>query len=209
MARRTETRARILDTGAQFFRTRGYSSTGLKELVTASGAPWGSLYHYFPGGKEQLGVEAIKHSGRRFEHLIDTAFEQAGGDPVVGLRNFFQLSATALEESDYADGCPIGTVALETASTSEPLRAACADTFTAWQLRIREILGDSGLPEDQARALATVVLATFEGALMLSRTHRTTQPLHDGADAMAPLISAHISASNRESYRRAIRRPPS
>lgn len=83
-----------------------------KQIVEAARAPFGSLYHFFPGGKEQLGAEAIRTSGAVYELLIPAVFDQAP-DSVSGTREFFALAATHLTETDYADACPIATVALE------------------------------------------------------------------------------------------------
>src|SRR5205085_10653237 len=87
--------------------------------------------HFFPGGKEQLGAEAIRTSGAMYEQLIEAVFDPAP-DPVTGVRLFFAGAAAHLEETDYADACPIATVALEEASVSEQMRLACADLFQSW-----------------------------------------------------------------------------
>src|SRR5262245_52754833 len=108
----TDTRTRLLEASAQLFREQGYAGTGLKQITAAGEAPWGSLYHFFPGGKEQLGSEAIRHSGGRYLKLFDLVFARADQDVVQSVADFFQLSADALHKSDWADGCPIATVAL-------------------------------------------------------------------------------------------------
>ena len=118
----TDTRDRIVETSAELFRRQGYSATGVKQIVTAAQAPFGSLYHFFPGGKEQLGAEAIRLSGEMYELLIPAVFDPAP-DLVTGVRTFFAGAAEHLRETDYADACPIATVALEVSSTSETLRA--------------------------------------------------------------------------------------
>jgi AcrR family transcriptional regulator len=72
-----DTRTRILDTGAELFRRQGYAATGIKQIVTAAQAPFGSIYHHFPGGKEQLGAEAIRVSGSMYELLVPAVFGPA------------------------------------------------------------------------------------------------------------------------------------
>ena len=104
---------RIVEVAREVFREQGYAGTGLKQITAAGGAPWGSLYHFFPGGKEQLGAEAVRHSGDRYLRLFDLVFERAEQDVVQSVRDFFALSADALRKSDWSDGCPIATVALE------------------------------------------------------------------------------------------------
>ena len=174
--------------GGPLFRQQGYAGTGLKEITATGSAPWGSLYHFFPGGKEELGAEAITHSGQRYLKLYDLVYERAGHDPVQSIRDFFQLSIDALETSGFADGCPIATVALEVASTSEPLRHACQEVFTSWQEAIVRFLTQAGAAAGQAADLATYVLAAFEGAIVLSRTARDTSPLRVTAAIVASTI---------------------
>src|ERR1041385_663197 len=115
------TRERIVERSAELFRRQGFAGTGVKQIVAAAGAPFGSLYHFFPGGKEQLGEEVIRSSGAIYRQLID-AFFQPGEDPVAAARAFFAAAAQTLLETGYADACPIATVALEGSSTNEPDR---------------------------------------------------------------------------------------
>ncbi|MFG2086501.1 MULTISPECIES: TetR/AcrR family transcriptional regulator [unclassified Spirillospora] len=187
-----DTRTRLLEASAQLFREQGYAGTGLKQITAAGGAPWGSLYHFFPGGKEQLGAEAVTHSGNRYLKLFDLVFAGADGDLVDSVRDFFRLSADALRKSDWADGCPIATVALEVASTSEPLRHACAEVFASWEAAAARRLAGAGIPEARAAELATYVLSAFEGALVLSRTAHDVRPLNVTADVVAGTLRAEL-----------------
>src|SRR5438477_11205376 len=85
---------------------QGYASTGVKQIVAEAGAPFGSLYHFFPAGKEQLGAETIRWSGARYAQLIDVFFVD-GADPVAATRAFFAAAGETLRETGYADACPI------------------------------------------------------------------------------------------------------
>src|SRR5437868_1586701 len=125
------TRERIVQQSAELFRLQGYNATGVKQIVEAAQAPFGSLYHFFPGGKAQLAAEAIRVSGATYEQLIPAVIDPAP-DPVTGVRNFFIGAAEHLRETDYADACPIATVALEVSSSNEPMREACAEVFESW-----------------------------------------------------------------------------
>src|SRR4051812_25443812 len=125
------TKDRILDTTAELFRRYGYTGTGMKQIVAEAQAPFGSLYHFFPGGKEELGQATIRRSGAMYRELFEAIMEPAP-DVVTGVGDFFAGAAAVLQESDYADACPIATVALEVASASEPLRQATADVFNSW-----------------------------------------------------------------------------
>src|SRR5689334_8706371 len=108
----TGTRARILEASGELFRRRGYAATGLKAILASSGAPYGSLYHFFPGGKEQLGVAVLHEGGGFYRELVESYFA-AGADVVDATRRFFADAAVVVREHDYEDACPIATVALE------------------------------------------------------------------------------------------------
>jgi len=181
------TRERIVQQSADLFRLQGYSATGVKQIVEAAQAPFGSLYHFFPGGKEQLGAEAIRVSGALYEQLIPAVLDPAP-DPVTGVRNFFAGAAEHLRETDYADACPIATVALEVSSTSEPMREACAEVFNEWIDATSTRLGAAGVPRRRARALALTLLCSLEGAFVLARALRSTEPLEHAGDASAALV---------------------
>ena len=113
----------------------GLRGTGIKQIVTEAQAPFGSLYHHFPGGKEQLGAEAIRASGAMYEQLIPAMFDPAP-DPPSAVRDVFAGAASTCAETDYADACPIATVSLEVSSTSETMRDACAEVFESWIDRV-------------------------------------------------------------------------
>src|SRR5436309_15346270 len=122
------TRERIVESTAELFRRQGYTGTGVKQIVAEASAPFGSLYHFFPGGKVQLGEEAIRTSGRLYLELFVT-IAAAAPDVVTGVEEFFSGAAETLRETGYEDACPIATVALEGASTNEPPRHPTADLF--------------------------------------------------------------------------------
>jgi AcrR family transcriptional regulator len=171
-----ETKDRIVQQSAELFRRQGFAGTGVKQIVAEASAPFGSLYHFFPGGKEQLGEEVIRWSGGIYGLLID-AFFKPGEDPVAATRDFFAAAAVSVRESDYADACPIATVALEVSSTNEPMRQACADVFNGWVEGAAERLVGCGLSRKRSRALALSMIASLEGAFVLSRALRSTEPI--------------------------------
>jgi len=172
----TNTRQRIVDTSAELLRRQGYVATGVKQIVTEAQAPFGSLYHFFPGGKEQLGAEAIRVSGALYEQLIPAVFDPAPDLPSA-VRAFFAGAAEHLRETDYADACPIATVALEVSSTSEQMREACAEVFESWISACVVRLIASGLGEEKSRELAMMMFAALEGAFILARATRSTESL--------------------------------
>ena len=182
-----ETKDRIVGAGAELFRRQGYTGTGMKQIVAEAQAPFGSVYHFFPGGKQQLGDEVIRMAGDFFKRLFESIADDAP-DMVTGVRNFFDGAAQTLRQTDYADACPIATVALEVASTSEPLRQATAEVFEAWIAGLAASLRSVGVAEDKSRELSVAMLLSLEGAFVLSRAGRTTEPLEVAGRAMAQVV---------------------
>jgi AcrR family transcriptional regulator len=185
------TRDRIVESSAELFRRQGFTGTGVKQIVAEASAPFGSLYHFFPGGKEQLGAEVIRYSGTLYAQLID-AFFPPGCEPESATRAFFAAAAETLRETDYADACPIATVALEVSSSSEPMRLACAEVFGAWIDAATERTAAAGLARSSARQLAIAMLASLEGAFVLARALRSTEPLEVAGDAAAASVRAAL-----------------
>jgi AcrR family transcriptional regulator len=185
------TRERILDTTAELFRRYGYTGTGLKQIVAEANAPFGSIYHFFPGGKQHLGEEVIRRSGRMYQELVEAVFD-AAPDVVTGTRDVFTGAAAVLEETDYADACPIETVALEVASTNETLRKATAQVFESWIASGSERFAAAGIDEGRARELALTLIAALEGAFVLSRAMRSPEPLVRAGEASAAAVREAI-----------------
>src|SRR5919199_6375137 len=162
------TRDRILGSTAELFRRQGYTGTGVKQIVAEASAPFGSLYHFFPGGKVQLGEETIRTSGRMYLELFVTV-AAAAPDVVTGVEDFFSGAAETLRETGYEDACPIATVALEVASTNEPLRVACAEVFETWIDAGTAYFAGADIPQARARQLALHMLSALEGAFVFCR----------------------------------------
>src|SRR2546423_5018766 len=139
------TKERILDVTAELFRKYGYNGTGLKQIVANAKAPFGSVYHFFPGGEERLGEEVIRRSGEMYMEIVLAVFNGAP-DIVSGVRDSFLAAAEVLRQTDYEDACPIATVALEVASSNDTLRQATADVFQIWIERAALPLVDARVP---------------------------------------------------------------
>jgi AcrR family transcriptional regulator len=166
----TATRDRLIEATAELFRRQGYAGTAVKQIVDAAGAPFGSMYHFFPAGKAELGAETIRWSGAMYGKLIDHFY--ADPDPVLATRRFFDAAAENVREGDYADACPIATVALEVASTCETLRVATAEVFESWLRALDARLIEAGLTETRARSLSVSLFCLLEGAFILARATR-------------------------------------
>jgi AcrR family transcriptional regulator len=188
----TDTKDRILGAGAELFRRQGYNGTGVKQIVSEAQAPFASLYHFFPGGKAELGEEVIRSSGAQYGKLAEVIIDPAP-DLVAGVRAFFEGAAVTLAETDYADACPIATVALEVASTNEVLRRATADVFEGWISGLAARFEAGGISRGRARELATSFIAALEGAFVLSRAMRDTAPVMQAGELIAAAVAAEIN----------------
>ena len=194
--RRTDTRKRIVDASAELMRLQGYNATGIKQIVAAARAPFGSIYHHFPGGKEQLGAEAVRASGKLYEQLIPALFDPAPDLPTA-VRLFFAGAGEHLVQTGYADACPIATVALEVSSTSEPMRLACADVFESWVRAGMPRFTSAGLADATARELVVAMICALEGAFVLARAARSTEPLRVAGELTAQAVERELAAIER------------
>ncbi len=186
------TRDRIVDAGAELFLRRGYVGTGMKQIVAASGAPFGSVYHHFPGGKEELGVAAVHRAGAAYAELVMATLAEHD-DVVEGIEAAFRGAADHLRDSGWDDACPIATVALEVAGTSEPLREACAEVFENWFAGLAAWLVAGGVPPERARPLAHTILMLLEGGFLFGRTTRSTEALDVAGLAAAAAVRTALA----------------
>lgn len=166
----------FIETTGQLLRRQGYAGTGLNEIVARSGAPKGSLYFHFPGGKEQLAVAAMQRTGEQLRAAI-AGILGSSEDLGEALARLIDALAEGLERSDYRDGCPIATITLEAAGDSEPVRTAAAMTFASWLDVLQKRLRSAGLSPSEATQRALLVLSSIEGALILARASRDRAPL--------------------------------
>jgi AcrR family transcriptional regulator len=193
---RPTTRERILYTSAELFRRQGYAGTGLKQIAAESEATIGSVYHFFPGGKEYLADEVLRAGGRFFLALYES-IAAATPDLLGTVRDFFDGAGETLLATDFADACPIATVAGEIASTNEVLRQATADVFETWLAAVTEDAVQDGIAPARARPLAQSVLALLEGAFLLSRSLRSLEPMRSCGEAAVALVSAALDEAAR------------
>jgi AcrR family transcriptional regulator len=177
-----DTKDRIIGAAAELFQRHGYTGTGLKQISRGSGAPFGSLYHFFPGGKEQLTAETLRWSGEGYQLIVEAVLENAP-DLLTGLHDCFAGAADVLVATDFADACPIETVALEVASSNERLRLVTADIFDSWIQAIASRGEAAGLAPAVARDLGIAFIASLEGAFVLARGLKSTEPMYAAARA--------------------------
>lgn len=179
----TETRGKLVDAARTLVERHGYYGAGLNQILAASGAPRGSLYFHFPGGKDELVAAAIAQAGKEIAALID-AIEP--GDAAGAASRLLRAFGDRLEASDWQQGCPVATVALDVAAANDPIQAECAAAYAAWEQALRLRLRADGRKD--ADDLAAAMLAMVEGALLLARAQRSREPLERVERALHSLL---------------------
>ncbi|WP_439680585.1 TetR/AcrR family transcriptional regulator [Embleya sp. MST-111070] len=180
----TDTRNRLLDATRDLIEAGGYFGAGLNQVIAASGAPRGSLYFHFPGGKDQMVGESVRRAGRSIGDAMG-GLAESGASAAEVVETVLRLLGDRLEASDWLKGCPVATVALETAATNDRLQQACSEVYTSWEAILRARLADHPDADD----LAVTILALVEGALLLARAHRSRDPLDRVARRITTLLS--------------------
>ncbi|GAA3446958.1 TetR/AcrR family transcriptional regulator [Planomonospora venezuelensis] len=187
-------REAIVRAAATLFRQKGYTATGLNEILAASGAPKGSLYHYFPQGKTQIGQEVIRQAGRLVTRtLADLAAHESS--PAALLRAYARMVAGWMAESGFRDGSPITTTLLELAPQEPGVTAAGHEAFTAWSAVLEDGLTAASVPPARARRLAGLAIAALEGSLVRARVEQDSRPVIETMDEVADLLDTAMSAS--------------
>jgi TetR/AcrR family transcriptional regulator, lmrAB and yxaGH operons repressor len=179
-------RAELVAATGRLLRRRGYAGTSVSDLLGAAGAANGSLYHHFPGGKEELATAAIEAAASEVEAGLLSAFESTD-DVVAGVQSSIDGMIAAFE-ADPRDGCPVAPTAVDAAGLSEPLRLAAAGAFTRWASVFEQALARTRDAETAATQ-ARVLLSAIEGALLLDRTSQDTAHLRALRDAIPALLA--------------------
>ncbi|MGI5414992.1 LmrA/YxaF family transcription factor [Actinomadura luteofluorescens] len=190
-AARGQTRQRILDTAKTLFHRQGYHATGVNQIIAEAAAPKGVLYFHFPGGKEQLAAETVLQAGQEMGLALDAILAQSD-DLATAAHGIAELLGTALEQTQFREGCPIASVALDVAADSDQVRAACAQGYQQWIDLIAARLRQRGVPDHSVHELAVFILSSIEGALLLARVQHDTAPLKDVATRLAKVIASEI-----------------
>lgn len=187
------TRDRILDATAELYRRQGMSATGLKQISTAARAPFGSIYHHFPGGKEAITAEVIRCEGVRYGEFVGA--QLADTDPATGIPELFANAGRLMESQDYSEACSIETIALEVASTNDLLRQESATVFEGWLAGIAGWFAQLDISEDACRRLALITLTALEGAFVLCRTLRSVEPIISAGDGVQAAVLAEVGTA--------------
>jgi TetR/AcrR family transcriptional repressor of lmrAB and yxaGH operons len=183
----TSTRDQIIQATSDLLENQGYHATGLNEIVKESGAPKGSIYYYFPDGKEGITAEAVLFAGKAVAERIRTHLSEKG-DPAEAVQSFVEMIAHFVETSEFRSGGPLTIVASETATTSEKLNLTCREAYTMVREAFQAKLLESGFSQDRSANLAWMMTSATEGGIILSRTYHSGDPLRAVAKELACLV---------------------
>jgi AcrR family transcriptional regulator len=180
----SDSRERMVRSAASLISSKGVSATSFSDVVADSGAPRGSIYHHFPGGKDQLATEAVRWTSDRV-----VAYLRAGTEttPAAVLTRFIQLWRQVVTTSNGASGCVVAGVALDTGA-GDGLIEVARETFRSWEEVLAEQLERVGIPRRRATTIAIATLAGMEGALILCRAEGSVQPLDDIGEELLRLL---------------------
>lgn len=189
-----ETKAQIVSATETLLRQYGYNGTSLKQITQLAGAPVGSVYHFFPGGKVELAAEVVRQSGTGFRQHVESVLDS---EPSLaeGVFAVFALAGQTLEAMDFIDICPIGGIARETASSVAPVREAAEAVFRDWIDAARVRFEVAGLDPMLAGDLAALFVAALEGSFTLARTLRSRAPLAAAGRLFRAQILSHQKSS--------------
>jgi AcrR family transcriptional regulator len=172
---------------------QGVEATSFSQVIEHSGAPRGSIYHHFPGGKAQLVEEATRYAGERIAKLLTTAVHERD-DPAAAVDALSTFWSNVLHNSDFTAGCPVLAATLE-GDRSPAARAAAGEVFARWEDLWADLLQRAGVPGQRARSLASIAISAIEGAVILSRAERSPAPLQHVIEELHALFDGAICQS--------------
>lgn len=186
MPRPDRSRAALVRSAGVLFRRQGYAATGLNQILDEAGVKAGSLYHHFPGGKQELAAAVVESAGANLEKLMRVAL--VNETPIsTSLGLMIEVMITQLA-ADSRDGCPIEPIATESAHASELVREYSTRAFTSWCKTIEDRLIRDGWALADAKSTAISAISLFEGAIILSKTSRDPAALTAAKNALTRLL---------------------
>jgi TetR/AcrR family transcriptional regulator, lmrAB and yxaGH operons repressor len=188
VAMSSSSRVSMIQSAAVLFGLRGMSATSFADVLEHSGAPRGSIYHHFPGGKRQLATDVIGWTSDQVLGHMRACPPGAG--PAEVLAWFVDLWRQSVLASDGCSGCPVAGVAIDAAGAEDDLIEAARAAFADWAAELASQLAQAGLPPDRAGSVAIAALACMEGALILCRAERSSAPLEATARELMNLVPA-------------------
>jgi len=181
-----DSRKKMVQSAAELIGSQGMNATSFSDVLADSGAPRGSIYFHFPGGKRELAKDAIRWtSDQVVAHMRSSPATSA---PEV-LEHFVALFQHVVEATDGAAGCAVAGVTIDVPASDEELLAEARAAFHAWTALLAEQLTTTGVAREHALGIATIAVASVEGALILCRAEGGTAPLDAVASQLQSLVA--------------------
>lgn len=185
----TQTRERMIEATARLLQQRGYYGTSLNDILEASGAPRGSLYFHFPGGKDQLVLEATRQAVEQTTHEVAAILDSAES-PAQGVRAVVELTGRIMDDTDFTFGCPVAPLILDSPAEHPELAELCRQALEEWVGLLRDAFLTAGVDAERAHGLALLVESSIEGLLLMSRAYRESAPLDIVAAELERIVAA-------------------
>jgi TetR/AcrR family transcriptional repressor of lmrAB and yxaGH operons len=184
-------RDRLTAATATLMQRHGVAGTGIAEILSTSGVTRRSIYLNFPGGKTELVAAATRAAGDEMTTTLRSYMDEP--DPIGA---FARMWSDVLVSTDFEGGCPIVAAASSRDESPEGASTA-ADVFAEWGQLLADRLKKDGINRAAAQSLSTTIVASVEGAVILSRAARSTKPLEQVTQHLNELIAAHRPGQRR------------
>lgn len=191
----------MLDATARLLQSRGFHGTALNDILAESGAPRGSLYFHFPGGKSQLVLEAttaaVDATTRQREEVVNRT-----ATPGEVIRAISDGVVQVLLASDFERGCPVSPLVLDASGREPEFRELCRNAIAGWIGLLQRALKGFGFPERRANALAILSQSSLQGAALIARAYQSVEPIREAADVLGQLLDDEHSKLKRPPRKR-------
>jgi len=190
MAKPSSAREDLIEAAVELFRARGYEGVGVAELLQRSGAPRGSLYFHFPGGKEQIGAEVVARVGA---HVCERFKQLRESSPNLDryIDQVFKATAKEVRDREYEASCPMAAIASGFSAENVKLQAAVKEAFASWEREMALAAQQCGdMSAKDATLFASAFLTSMEGAFVVSKAQGSSAPHLNAARAIKALANA-------------------
>lgn len=193
MNNKTDSKEKMLMAAARLFQVKGYNATGLNEILKESDSPKGSLYYYFPNGKEELALEAIRLASKAIQNRLKSALDNHS-DAIEAIQCVISNMIEDLKNDGKLQDISISLIALETYLSSEILREACKESFIVLQNIYAEKLSENGLPKETAHELGIFIQVMIEGAITAAVTEKNPEVLLTVSRQISVLLKSYLKS---------------
>jgi len=170
-------RDRMIDGAAVLLAKRGLQGASFSEVLEATGAPRGSIYHHFPGGKDELVAAAIARVSERTLGRLT----ELGGSATSLTEGFLALWRALLDRSRLTAGCAVVAVSV---AASDDLLDRAGTVFRDWTAHLAALLEEAGVPAVRAGSFAVLLISATEGAVVMARAQRDLAPFESVASTL-------------------------